>query len=121
MQLNLYVPKEREYLVEALDRAAVDKSVAKNMLVLDALEAYLGSTAAGSPKLRTFDLGEVAAWSREDLYSERLDHILSEERGRGLLRVAEERGGYDPTPPRRRKMRLEEHASSAEVRGKEDA
>ena len=86
MQLNLYVPKERERVVRALDELARRSGRNKNMIALEAIDQYVQAQAgeAGSRGLRTFRLG-VKPWSREDLYEERTDHILS---GREL-RIAE--------------------------------
>jgi hypothetical protein len=65
MQLNIYVPKEKEDVIEALDRAARRTGRPKNELALEALEAYLG----GAPgELGVFHLGSVTFPSRDDLY-----------------------------------------------------
>ena len=92
MQLNLYVPKEREAVLRALDEMARTSGRSKNALVLDAIERYLGELAAKAsshPKLRTYRLG-IKPWTREDLYEERMDHIM----GVDELRVAESTPEY---------------------------
>jgi hypothetical protein len=93
MQLNLYVPKEREAVVRALDEAARATGKTKNLLVLDAIEQYLGgiATSEASPKLRTYRLGIIEPWTRETLYEERMDQVAP----KGLLRVAETPAEYD--------------------------
>lgn len=94
MQLNLYVPKERERVVRALDELARRTGQNKNALALEAIAQYVQAQAgnAGSRRgLRTFRLG-VQPWSREELYEERAEHIL----GSGELRVAETPAEYEP-------------------------
>jgi predicted transcriptional regulator len=93
MQLNLYVPKEREAVVRQLDEAAQRSGRPKNVLVLEALEHYLAQQPAERPKvkLRTWHLGVMEPWSREDAYREREDRILNA----GRLQVAEEKAPYE--------------------------
>lgn len=67
MQLNIYVPKEKARLVEALDEATKRTGRQKNDLVLEALEAYLTRVR---PVLDVFHLGPVEVTSRSDLYLE---------------------------------------------------
>ena len=77
MQLNVHVPKERERLLGRLEGAARRLGRPKNQVVLDAIERYLdddrdevrGSKVSGS--IPAFHLGEVAPFTREELYSER--------------------------------------------------
>ena len=71
MQLNLYIPRDRENVVTALDEAARRLGRQKNEIVLDALETYL---TAGRPRVGTFRLGPVTAGTaRGDLYLEEWD------------------------------------------------
>ena len=92
--MNLYVPKERERVVRALDELARRTGQNKNALALEAIEQYVqaqAGDAGGRRGLRTFKLG-VKPWSREELYEERAEHILSS----GELRVAETPAEYKP-------------------------
>ncbi|HVA25202.1 MAG TPA: ribbon-helix-helix domain-containing protein [Chloroflexota bacterium] len=93
MQLNVYVPKEREAVIRALDEMARTSGKSKNQLVLDAIDHYLGDVATGEPhpKLRTYRLGVIEPWSRESLYEERFDSFYPP----GVLRVAESPAEYD--------------------------
>ena len=68
MQLNVYVPKEKAHIAQALDEAAKRTGRQKNELVLEAIEAFLGQMR---PRLGTFSLGEVDLPPRGELYLER--------------------------------------------------
>ena len=68
MQLNIYVPREKEDVVAALDEAARRLGRQKNELVIEALESYL---AVERPPLGVFHLGQVPAFDRDDLYVEK--------------------------------------------------
>lgn len=70
MQLNVYVPKDKEAVIEELDAAAKRMGRPKNELVLDAVEAFL---AERRPALEVFHLGDVDMPSRDELYGERWD------------------------------------------------
>jgi len=70
MQLNVYVPKDRAKVIEALDETAKRTGRQKNELVLEALEAYLSKTR---PALGAFHLGAVTLPERDELYTERWD------------------------------------------------
>ena len=93
MQLNIYVPNDKEPLLEALDETVRSTGRAKNLLVLDALEQYLRQRPRSAParQLRTFHLGAIEPWRREDLYDERLDHTLAGP----AKRVAERKAQYE--------------------------
>jgi hypothetical protein len=73
MQLNVYVPKKKAGLVEELDRTAKRTGRAKNELVLEALERFLGEE---KPAWRTFHLGGAPFPPREELYEDYLDHKM---------------------------------------------
>ena len=91
MQLNVYVPRDKEGVLRSLDNAARSTGRAKNLLVLEAIERYLRDRPLEKPRvLRTFNLGGMQPWNRADLYDERIEHIL----GGGNGRVAEEKGAY---------------------------
>lgn len=70
MQLNIYVPKQKARLMEALEAAARRTGRRKNELVLEALEALLQRER---PQLPAYDLGVFEFPSREEIYEERLD------------------------------------------------
>lgn len=70
MQLNVYVPKSRAFLIERLDETARRTGRQKNELVLEALAAYL---VRERPKPGLHDLGKIEMPSREELYGEYLD------------------------------------------------
>lgn len=85
MQLNVYVPNNRAALLVALDAAAKKRLIQKNTLVLDAIEHYLNDVlqaeAEGvTPKLETFDMGEIRMPARQDLYDEYLDGLFGGDR-----------------------------------------
>lgn len=68
MQLNIYVPREKEALLKALDAAARSSGRPKNELVLEALEKYLASAV---PEPGCFSLGTAKPFRRPDLYEGR--------------------------------------------------
>jgi hypothetical protein len=70
VQLNVYVPREREALLQELDRAARATGRPKNELVLEALEAHLKRVR---PDLGVHSMGGIAFPSRAELYEERWD------------------------------------------------
>lgn len=73
MQLNIYVPKDKAWIVQALDETAKRTGRQKNDLVLEALEAHLPREPR---RLKVFDLGVFEVPSREEIYQERLDKIM---------------------------------------------
>lgn len=69
MQYNFYVPKEKQYIIRMLEKAAKQQNRAKNDIVLDALEKYL----PGEPtELGSFHLGDFTMPERAQLYERRL-------------------------------------------------
>ncbi len=73
MQLNIYVPKDREPTLRHLDRVSRRVGRPKSELVLAAIDAYLdaidGEGRSGSQRaLRTFDLGRGEVPARSELY-----------------------------------------------------
>ena len=86
MQLNIYVPREKEDVVAALDEAARRLGRQKNEIVIEALESYL---AAERPPLGVFHLGQAPAFSRDDLYVEKWGEASSPP-----ARVTEQRAPY---------------------------
>lgn len=70
VQINIYVPKEKEKVVGALDEASRRTGRPKSELVLDALEEYLQHL---TPPLPSFHLGQVLFPRRDDLYLDRDD------------------------------------------------
>ena len=68
MQLNVYIPRDKEAIIEELDATAKRIGRPKNELVLEAVEAYL---VEHRPALDVFRLGEVDMPSRDELYGER--------------------------------------------------
>ena len=70
MQLNIYVPKQKEPVVRALDEANRRTGRPKNEIILDALEAYLRQDR---PRLGSFHLGQVEITSRDELHLERCE------------------------------------------------
>ena len=86
MQLNIYVPREKEDVVAALDEAARRLGRQKNEIVIEAIESYL---AVERPPLGVFHLGQVPASSRDDLYVEKWGQDAT-----APARVAERRSRY---------------------------
>ena len=70
MQLNIYVPKQKEPVVRALDEATRRTGRSKNDFILDALEAYLRQQTA---RLGSFHLGQVSLPLRDEVYLDRRD------------------------------------------------
>lgn len=70
MQLNVYVPREKESIIRALDQVARRTGRPKNDLVLEALEEHLKKVPV---ELGVYDLGQVVMPSRDELYGERWD------------------------------------------------
>ncbi len=70
--MNIYVPKGKEALLAALDRAAERAGRPKNELVMEALERYLAETQC-SGELVSFSLGEMRPAARKELYRDRLE------------------------------------------------
>ncbi len=68
MQLNIYVPKEKTRVLEALDEATRRTGRPKSELVLEALEGYLRQVR---PQFGVFHLGRIDLGHRDDLYLER--------------------------------------------------
>lgn len=67
MQMNIYVPKDRENVVAELERAAARTGRPKNELVLEAIETYLVE-ASQSIELDSLSLGKVKSVTRKELY-----------------------------------------------------
>lgn len=67
MQLNIYVPKEKRHVLEALERMAQVTGRPKSGLVLEAIERY---AQLAKPELGRFRLGSKP-FSRADLYRAR--------------------------------------------------
>jgi hypothetical protein len=65
MRLNVYVPKQKMRIVQALDEAKKRTGKAKNEIVLAALESYLSRSR---PELGVFHLGKVDLPPRDELY-----------------------------------------------------
>jgi hypothetical protein len=68
MQLNVYIPKQKERIVQALDEATKRTGKPKNEIVLAALESYLSRSR---PELGVFHLGKVEFPPRDELYVDR--------------------------------------------------
>src|SRR5207302_8746882 len=75
MQMNIYVPKDREQTLKRLDRASRRTGRPKSELVLEAIDAYLEGLDRDerpeTPQFRTFDLGRGEVPTREELYRSR--------------------------------------------------
>lgn len=73
MQMNVYIPRDRESTLRRLDRVSRRTGRPKSELVLEAIDAYLdGLDREGGPdaipSFRTFDLGVGAMPTRAELY-----------------------------------------------------
>jgi hypothetical protein len=90
MQLNIYVPREKERVLGDLELAVRTTGRPKNLLVIEAIERYLRAEPADKPGvLRTYNLG-LGTFDRAALYEERADHIMRA----AEKQIAEERGTY---------------------------
>ncbi len=74
MQLNVYIPRDTEHVVVALDETARRLGRQKNELVIEALETYL---AAARPPVGVFHLGPVHGAARADLYLEKWERTAT--------------------------------------------
>ncbi|MBE3583440.1 MAG: hypothetical protein IMX01_04940 [Limnochordaceae bacterium] len=70
MQLNLYVPADKQHLLNVLETVSKTTGRPKNEIVLAALEQHLTTL---TPSVGQFHLGKVKSWVRSDLYEERLE------------------------------------------------
>ncbi len=73
MQLNIYVPKNKERLLQQIERLAQNQHRSKNEIVLKALETYLTQHRDDEFEFGVFDLGSSRSIERGALYEERLD------------------------------------------------
>ena len=80
MQLNVYVPREKERVVAALNETARRLGRQKNDLVIEALESYLAETR---PAVGVFRLGTVQLPPCEELHLERWDRDAAAANGTG--------------------------------------
>ena len=69
MQINVYIPKSKEHLLDALAEEASRTGRSKNELIIDAIEHHVAPTHV--PHYRTFPLS-AGRIDRADLYRERL-------------------------------------------------
>ena len=70
MQLNIYVPKEKEALLARLDAVSKEQGRPKNEMVIEALERYLRLTRV-SVELGKYAMGVTGSLSRRDIYEGR--------------------------------------------------
>ncbi len=70
MQLNIYIPKEKEELLARLDSVSKERGKPKNEIVIDAIERYLRLVVV-SAELGKYAMGETGSLSRRDIYGER--------------------------------------------------
>jgi hypothetical protein len=70
MQLNIYVPRDGEPVLQRLDRVSRTTGRTKSDIVLEAIRTYLDGLDCGRrlPELRTFDLGRGTVPPRSELY-----------------------------------------------------
>lgn len=71
MQLNIYIPKEKEHILTSLDKVAKATRRPKNELVLEALEHYLPKTPVTPGR---FSLGKGKPIRRAEIYEGRLKY-----------------------------------------------
>lgn len=76
MQLNIYVPKGKEKLVQEIDQLAKKQRCSKNEVILMALEEYLRNHRADSVKFGVYELGATQI-DRKELYGQYLDRKMS--------------------------------------------
>jgi hypothetical protein len=67
VQLNVYIPKDREHLLVELAQQAERAGKSKNELILEAIERQVASSRA--PQYQTFELG-AGHVDRGDLYDD---------------------------------------------------
>jgi hypothetical protein len=71
MQLNIYVPKDKQDIVRKLDAAARVLGRPKNELVIEALEKYL-RTNSPTVRLGKYPTRVIGSLSRTDIYGDRV-------------------------------------------------
>lgn len=83
VQLNIHVPRAREHVVRELEDLARESDHPKSELVLDAVEQYVRRqrrARRANIELPVFPgMGVIGPLRREDIYEERLDHVLGTE------------------------------------------
>lgn len=76
MQLNIYVPKDKEKLLDAIKRMVKKKNTTKNKLVLEALEKYLAEQFNQDFEFGVYNL-KAGKIDREDIYREHLNRKMA--------------------------------------------
>ena len=69
MQLNIYIPKDKAYVLDALARAAERSGLSKNEMVLEAIERRVLTDQ--EPAYHVYDLGSGTI-DRASLYEDRI-------------------------------------------------
>jgi len=69
MQLNVYIPKDKAYILDALAQAAERSGVSKNEIVLEAIERRV--LAEREPAYQIYEMGSEAI-DRASLYADRI-------------------------------------------------
>ncbi len=78
MQLNIYVPKDKEKLLNEIERLAHKEQLSKNEIILAALERYLQEHLCQEVRFGVYSLGVKAkSIDRHALYREYLNRKLS--------------------------------------------
>ena len=70
LQLNIYVPKDKESLLAKLDAMSKELGKPKNEMVIEALERYL-RLSAGAGELGKYPTKVTGPLSRRDIYGDR--------------------------------------------------
>jgi hypothetical protein len=69
MQLNVYIPKDKAYILDALDRVAEQSGLSKNEIVLEALERRV--KGSHDPEYSLYEL-DSSDFDRGELYRHRI-------------------------------------------------
>lgn len=69
MQFNIYVPKEKERIVEIIYKISAMTGKPKNELVIEALEKFIAMPIIEKPELGRFDIGTKQI-DRKDIYED---------------------------------------------------
>ncbi|HHY35487.1 MAG TPA: ribbon-helix-helix domain-containing protein [Firmicutes bacterium] len=72
MQLNMYVPKDKEEILARLDAISKETGKPKNEIVIEALERYLRLSAVPA-KLGRYPTRVVGSVSRKEVYGDRVE------------------------------------------------
>lgn len=72
MQFNIYVPKDKEGIIEIIYKISAMTGKPKNEIVIEALEKFVAMPMKEKPELGRFKMG-VRNMERKDIYEDRIN------------------------------------------------